>query len=79
MDLERLDPRYFTDQVCIIDFGESYDLSNLPTHLGIPSDYCSPELIFNTSIQVGTNIWALASTIFEIRCLVKLFDSPDNN
>jgi serine/threonine-protein kinase SRPK3 len=43
--------------------------------LGIPPDYCSPELIFDGSVGVGTDIWALACTIYELRSMGRLFET----
>jgi len=74
IDLEQLYVRYLTDQVCIIDFGESYHTSSPPKGLGIPSPYCSPELIFDSSVGIGCDIWALACTIYEIRSMRTLFE-----
>jgi serine/threonine-protein kinase SRPK3 len=71
--LEKLDPKYCTYQVCIIDFGESYTTSNPPESLGIPPGYCLPELIFDSSIDIGCDIWALACTIYELRSMSRLF------
>jgi serine/threonine-protein kinase SRPK3 len=81
INLEALDPKHLTDQACIIDFGESYDSSSPPEALGIPLGYCSPELIFDGSVGVGTDIWALACTIYELRSmgrLVETFDGDDD-
>lgn len=72
-NLMKLNSRHFTTEPCIIDFGESCDLSNPPESLGIPSAYRSPELIFDNSVGIGCDIWAFACTVFEIRVLWKLF------
>ncbi len=75
LDLRNLNPRHFTNQACIVDFGETYELENPPESLGIPPAYCPPELIFDSLTGVACDIWALACTIFELRSMSQLFES----
>ena len=75
IDLEALSPKNLTDQICIIDFGESYDPSTPPEGLGTPLAYCSPELIFDSSVGIAADIWALACTIYELRSMASLYES----
>ncbi len=77
LDLEGLDAQYLTDQACIIDFGESYDMSSPPSGLGTPEAYRSPELIFDNSVGIGCDIWAFACTLYEIRSRRSLFETYD--
>lgn len=72
--LDRLDTRFILDQISIIDFGESYDMHSPPEDLGIAASFRSPELIFDNTIGVGCDLWALACTIFEVRTRSPLFD-----
>ena len=65
--LDKLDTRFISDQVSIIDFGESYDMDRPPRDLGITASFRSPELLFDNTISVGCELWALACTIFEVR------------
>lgn len=77
-NLEALDSRHFAEQACIIDFGESYDISKPPENLGIPLGYRSPELIFEEQCSVASDIWALACTIYELRSMRRLFENWDD-
>jgi hypothetical protein len=67
LSLDRLDGRFISDQVSIIDFGESYDMHSPPEDLGITASFRSPELLFDNTIGVGCDLWALACTIYEVR------------
>lgn len=74
-------PKFISDQtyIGVIDFGESYTVSNPPEHLGIPSSYKSPELILDKTTGKSCDIWALGCTIFEIRTGRKLFAPFDDD
>jgi len=69
------DSRYMTDQICIIDFGESIPMASPPTDLGIPEEYLPPEVLIEggSAIGVGSDLWALGCTLFEIRRQMPLF------
>ncbi|KAF4636566.1 hypothetical protein G7Y89_g1528 [Cudoniella acicularis] len=58
---------------CIVDFGESYDISAPPQRLGIAPAYSSPEILFSELAGVPTDMWALACSLAEIRSGNKLF------
>ncbi|KAL3425199.1 serine/threonine-protein kinase SRPK3 [Phlyctema vagabunda] len=75
LSLDRLDARFISDQVSIIDFGESYDIESPPGDLGITASFRSPELLFDNNIGIGCDLWTLACTIFEIRTRVPLFEN----
>ncbi|KAH7378126.1 kinase-like domain-containing protein [Cadophora sp. MPI-SDFR-AT-0126] len=75
LTLDRLDARFISDQVSIIDFGESYDMDSPPEDLGITASFRSPELLFDNTIGVGCDLWALACTIYEIRTRSPLFEN----
>ncbi|KAM7184840.1 Protein kinase-like domain containing protein [Naviculisporaceae sp. PSN 640] len=64
---------------CVIDFGESYPVSKPTPDLGIPQVYCSPEYSLDGVVGVGSDIWALGCTLFEIRTGRKLFDMFDDD
>jgi serine/threonine-protein kinase SRPK3 len=61
--------------LCIIDFGKSFEASNPSEDLGIPEIYCSPELDWG----MGSDLWALGCTLFEIRAGSKLFNMFDDD
>ena len=71
--------QHITDQPCLIDFGESFEAAQPPEELGTPGPYRSPELILDNQAGFGSDIWALACTLFEIRTGRKLFSSFDDD
>lgn len=74
IDFDEIDSRYVTDQIRIIDFGESYEPSNPPEDLGIPMGYLPPETIIDNTMGIASDLWALACTLFEIRSGNTLFE-----
>ncbi|KAH8589164.1 kinase-like domain-containing protein [Bisporella sp. PMI_857] len=74
-DLSCLGAEYLTEQICVIDFGESFSFSSPSTHLGIPENYLPPEYLMEdrTSIGPACDLWALGCTLFEIRRQMALF------
>ncbi|OIW26337.1 kinase-like protein [Coniochaeta ligniaria NRRL 30616] len=55
--------------IVVCDFGESYLVDKSPGCLGIPVKYAAPEVLLNPGLGFGcaTDIWALATSIFEVR------------
>lgn len=81
-DLSNLSSEYLTDQISVIDFGESFPISEPPEMLGIPDSYLPPELLLEEEDAVGpaSDLWALGCTLFEIRQQIPLFymiNDPD--
>ena len=70
---------FITGTACIIDFGESFDVSDPPLDLGIPQIYCSPEYALDKNIGFGCDIWALGCRLFDIRKGRRLFDTFDDD
>ncbi len=66
---------YLTDQICVIDFGESFPISSPPAELGIPENYLPPEVLLGQENAIGLtcDLWALGCTLFEIRERLPLF------
>ncbi|KAK7909211.1 SRSF protein kinase 3 [Apiospora marii] len=61
--------QYVSDDIAIVDFGESYETTNLNPHdLGIPRRYAAPEIIIGGDKGVGTDLWALGCTLMDLRC-----------
>ncbi|KAI9052330.1 hypothetical protein LZ554_003680 [Drepanopeziza brunnea f. sp. 'monogermtubi'] len=80
-DLTRLLGRR-TGNIRVIDFGESFFVDNSPEEgVGTPADFRSPELLLENKCGKGSDIWALALTVFELRLQSRLFRSfvfPDS-
>lgn len=75
--MSRVKPEMYTDDICIIDFGESYQAAHPPALLGIPNQYRSPELFFDKKAGIPSDLWAFACTVYEIvsgLCLFRDFD-----
>ena len=76
-----VDTRFISKESCLIDFGESFEISQPPDDLGIPGQYPPPELIPDKKASFGSDIWALGCSLFKIRTGRKLFspfDDEDN-
>ncbi|KAL4915864.1 kinase-like domain-containing protein [Aspergillus aurantiobrunneus] len=74
-----INARLATDKICVIDFGESFDMSNPPSGLGIPLDYASPEVLLENQCGSSGDIYALATTMFELRLGSKLFSVDEDS
>lgn len=74
-DTTRLGDEYLTDQICVIDFGESFSVSSPPADLGMPENYLPPEVLLDQENAIGPacDLWALGCTLFEIREQLPLF------
>ena len=74
--LSSVDINYFSEQALLMDLGEAFPELSPPSHgVGTPIPYCSPELILEKKASRASDVWALACTIFEIRCGFPLFKS----
>ncbi|KAI1863716.1 hypothetical protein JX265_003853 [Neoarthrinium moseri] len=57
----------FTDQIAIVDFGESFLIEDPRSTSGIPPTYAAPEVLLGGSLGPGTDIWSLACTFYNIQ------------
>lgn len=72
--LETFDVQKISDDVMLIDFGESFFADDQPQDgVGTPISYLAPEIYFEHKASKASDIWALACTIFEIRSGFQLF------
>lgn len=71
---------YLSDQIAVIDFGESYPFSSPPEDLGAPDHYLPPELLLDECLAPGpaADLWALGCTLFEIRQQLSLFQATND-
>jgi serine/threonine-protein kinase SRPK3 len=63
-------PKHVTFDIVISDFGESFHVDKPMEHKksGIPRKYAAPEILLGGApLGFGTDIWALGSTICEVR------------
>ncbi|KAI0019845.1 kinase-like domain-containing protein [Xylariomycetidae sp. FL0641] len=51
-----------TNDIAVVDFGESYEPSKGTDSLGIPASYAAPEASFGGRLGFGTDLWTLACT-----------------
>ncbi|RMZ77755.1 hypothetical protein DV737_g4221, partial [Chaetothyriales sp. CBS 132003] len=74
-NMSRLGNAYLTDQICVIDFGESFPFSSPPADLGTPQHYLWPEVLLGQehAIGLGCDLCALGCTLFEIWEQILLF------
>ncbi|KAI1357397.1 kinase-like domain-containing protein [Xylaria arbuscula] len=84
MNLTQLPSKYLSNQLCILDFDQTYSSQDTPRSiLRISPRYLAPETIFEMRNGPPADVWALGCLIFRMRCgpdifLQDIFESPDN-
>lgn len=87
-----VDTQYLSGQPCLTDLGASFEVTEPPSELGVPGPYRAPELFLGTTATtrtetdnspscvagLGSDLWALGCTLFEIRTGRKLFSPFDD-
>lgn len=79
ISMKLVDPQWLSDQIMIIDFGIAFMEEQSSVDIGTPKNYCAPEFNFKSPRSIGSDIWALGCTIFEIRtgsCLYRYRGIP---
>ncbi|KAK7956018.1 uncharacterized protein PG986_005240 [Apiospora aurea] len=61
-----LDKDLVLDEIAIVDFGESFPEGQPPSFAGIPKAYAAPEIIYNHSNSLESDIWSLGASIMEV-------------
>ncbi|KAI0846991.1 kinase-like protein [Daldinia vernicosa] len=56
-----------SDDIAIVDFGESYEARKPPERLNIPPKYAGPEWLFGNQTGIENDIWSLAYTLLEVQ------------
>ena len=76
-----VDAKYIEPESCLIDLGQTFNVSQPPDgdDLGTPGPYRSPELILDKAAGIGSDLWVLGCTLFEIRTGRKLFCPFDDD
>lgn len=76
VDFGAIDHSVISPHARIIDFGQSFDMSQrpLPSTFGVPANYAAPEVILDSSGSAAMDIWSLGCTLYEIRLGRRLFD-----
>ncbi|ROW17514.1 hypothetical protein VPNG_00929 [Cytospora leucostoma] len=54
------------DEVQLVDFGESFYISNPPKMINTPVSFYPPELVFKRKLTEAVDIWNLGSTTYEL-------------
>jgi len=74
-DLSNFDSTMVQDDVCIIDFDQSFHTLDPPiAMLGTLSKYLAPEVIFELHASPSSDVWALGCAIFRMRAGYDLFE-----
>ena len=71
--MSRIDDKYISNDIVLIDYGLSFSLDNPPSWLGTITNYRAPEAEFDGQISKACDIWALGCIIYELFTGVDLF------
>jgi serine/threonine protein kinase len=63
----KLDCLNIKNEICLIDSGQCFRPSELPTHHGIRLLYSAPEVVFLCQPSFPSDVWSLACSIFKTR------------
>lgn len=69
--------KFLLPQVAIGDFGESFRITDPEKTTGIPLDYAAPEIVLPGRAGLGSDIWSLACTLYEVRTGKALLGSDE--
>ena len=71
--MSRIDDKYISNDIVLIDYGLSFSLDNPPSWLGTITNYRAPEAEFDSQVSKACDIWALGCIIYELFTGVDLF------
>ncbi len=76
VDFEAVDPSFILPRMQIVDFGQSFDVSEQPRPeaYGIPVNYAAPEVVIDNDGGIAMDLWSLACTLYEIQLGKRLFN-----
>ncbi|KAL8642739.1 MAG: hypothetical protein Q9226_008475, partial [Calogaya cf. arnoldii] len=66
IDMSRIDNKYISNDIVLIDYGLSFHLDNPPYWVGTITNYLAPECYFENHISKASDIWALGCVIYEL-------------
>jgi serine/threonine-protein kinase SRPK3 len=72
---EMPDAKYLKHEILLSDFGEAFPFGqpSRPKDIGIPFTYRVPETMFDSKLDLSSEVWSLACVLFEIRAGNPLF------
>ena len=65
--------KYVGDEIGVVGFEDSFLASNPPNHLRTPHPFSAPEILLLGVPGFGSDVWALACTIWDLRTDTHLF------
>lgn len=74
IDMSRIDSKYISDDIVLIDYGFSFRLDNSPSWIGTITNYLAPEIVFECQVSKASDIWALGCVIYELFTGLPLFE-----
>ncbi|KAL8753194.1 MAG: hypothetical protein Q9199_005220 [Rusavskia elegans] len=74
IDMSRMDSKYISDDIVLIDYGLSFRLDNPPSWIGTITNYLAPEIVFECQVSKASDIWALGCVIYELFTGLPLFE-----
>ena len=71
--MSRIENKYISNNIVLIDYGLSFHLDNPPYWVGTITNYLAPECYFENHISKASDVWALGCVIYELFTGQRLF------